>query len=145
MRGSPPVPSPGPPAVSGPTPAPPDSEDRLKRILPKLRAVFRYNDYTPIERHRVDGPLGTAQRFSIPGDRWLEVTPDQLQGTSVRMHVRLLRGDRPEMNSVLLAAPGAPAVFGGLPYANGVLIIILWANPNPATPPAFGERWLRHP
>ena len=43
----------------------------------------------------------------------------------------LLRGEHPEMNANILAAPGAPAVLGGPPYGNGVLIIILWANPNP--------------
>jgi hypothetical protein len=47
------------------------------------------------------------------------------------MRVRLLRGERPEMNANILAAPGAPAVLGGPPYGSGVLIIILWANPNP--------------
>jgi hypothetical protein len=79
----------------------------------------------------VEGPLGVPQRFAIPGDRSLEVVPDQMQGRSVRMHVKLLKGDQPEMNASLLAAPGAPAVFGGPPYRNGVLIIILWANPGP--------------
>jgi hypothetical protein len=54
-----------------------------------------------------------------------------MQGTSVRMRVRLLRGERSEMNANILAAPGAPAVLGGPPYGSGVLIIILWANPNP--------------
>jgi hypothetical protein len=35
------------------------------------------------------------------------------------------------MKAAILAAPGAPAVLGGPAYGNGVLIIILWANPNP--------------
>src|SRR5205823_11778982 len=98
----PPASQPGPPTAGTPMPPPPapDLDERLQRILPKLRALFRYNDYTPIERHRVDGPLGAPQRFSIPGDRWLEVTPDQFQGPAVRMHVRLLRGDQPEMNAM---------------------------------------------
>jgi RNA polymerase sigma-70 factor (ECF subfamily) len=132
--------APGSPSPSGsdapapaPTPTPLASDPydpAMRRILPKLRELFRYTEYVSIERHRVDGPLGTVQRFSIPGDRWLEVTPDQLEGQSVRMHVRLLRGERPEMSSVLLAAPRAPAIFGGLPYGNGVLIVILWANPE---------------
>jgi len=59
------------------------------------------------------------------------VTPDEMQGTRVRMRVRLFKGDRPEMNASIIAAPGAPAVLGGPPHGNGVLIIILWANPNP--------------
>jgi RNA polymerase sigma-70 factor (ECF subfamily) len=115
-------------------PAPPEAEtdERLKRILPRLRTLFRYTDYTTLDRQRVEGPLGTQQRFAVPGERWLEVTPDQLQGSHVRMRVRLLRGVHPEVNAAIQAAPGAPAVLGGPPYGNGVLIIILWANPNPA-------------
>jgi RNA polymerase sigma-70 factor, ECF subfamily len=116
------------------TPAPgseAEPDERLRKIIPRLQTLFRYTDYTTLDRQRVEGPLGTQQRFAVPGERWLEVTPDQMQGTSVRMRVRLLRGDRPEMNANILAAPGAPAVLGGPPYGSGVLIIILWANPNP--------------
>jgi len=123
------------PAPSGTPPAAPSPEDeRLRRIVPQLKTLFRYNEYTTLERHRVEGPLGAPQRFSIPGERWLEVTPDEMQGRRVRMRVRLLKGDHPEMNASIIAAPGAPAVLGGPPHGNGVLIIILWANPNP--PPA---------
>ncbi len=108
-----------------------ETDERLRKIIPRLQTLFRYTDYTTLDRQRVEGPLGTQQRFAVPGERWLEVTPDQMQGTSVRMRVRLLHGARPEMNANILAAPGAPAVLGGPPYGNGVLIIILWANPNP--------------
>jgi RNA polymerase sigma-70 factor (ECF subfamily) len=109
-----------------------ETDERMKRILPRLRTLFRYTDYTTLDRQRVEGPLGTLQRFAVPGERWLEVTPDQLQGNHVRMRVRLLRGEHSEVNAAIQAAPGAPAVLGGPPYGNGVLIIILWANPNPA-------------
>jgi len=108
-----------------------ETDERMKRILPRLRTLFRYTDYTTLDRQRVEGPLGTQQRFAVPGERWLEVTPDQLQGNHVRMRVRLLRGVHSEVNAAIQAAPGAPAVLGGPPYGNGVLIIILWANPNP--------------
>jgi len=108
-----------------------ETDERLRRIIPRLQTLFRYTDYTTLDRQRVEGPLGAQQRFAVPGERWLEVTPDQMQGTSVRMRVRLLRKERPEMNANILAAPCAPAVLGGPPYGNGVLIIILWANPNP--------------
>jgi len=110
-------------------------DEGLKRILPQLRMIFRYNDYTTLSRHRVDGPLGMPQRFPIAGERWLEVTPDQMQGQRVRMRVRLYKGDRPEMNASIIAAPGAPAVVGGPSHGNGVLIIILWARPSPVPGP----------
>ena len=51
------------------------------------------------------------------------------------MNVRLLKGEQPEMIASLRASPGAPAIFGGPPYGRGVLIIILWANPNPGASP----------
>jgi RNA polymerase sigma-70 factor (ECF subfamily) len=125
----------GPPAV-GPRPAPSEEQDQyMKRLLPQLRAMFRYTEYTTLDRHRVDVSVGTLQRFPIPGERWLEVTPDQLHDNTVHMKVRLLRGEQPEMNANILAAPGAPAVIGGPPYGHGVLIIILWANPNPRPRP----------
>ena len=121
-----------PKSPSGPVaPKSEEPDERLRKIIPRLQMLFRYTDYTTLDRQRVEGPLGTQQRFAVPGERWLEVTPDQMQGTSVRMRVRLLRGERPEMNANILAAPGAPAVLGGPPYGSGVLIIILWANPNP--------------
>jgi RNA polymerase sigma-70 factor (ECF subfamily) len=138
------VPAPGPPIAGAPgspvSPPPPHDNDRpLDRILPHLRQLFRYADYVSLDRHRFEGPLGVMQRVSIPGDRSLEVTPDRMQGTSVRMHVRLLRGEQAEVNASLLAAPGAPAIFGGPPYGNGVLIIILWAAPVP--PPGGPPGW----
>jgi RNA polymerase sigma-70 factor (ECF subfamily) len=121
-------------ALKNPAPPAPEAEtdERLKRILPRLRTLFRYTDYTTLDRQRVEGPLGTQQRFAVPGERWLEVTPDQLQGNHVRMRVRLMRGVHPDVNLTIQAAPGAPAVLAGPPYGNGVLVIILWANPNPA-------------
>jgi RNA polymerase sigma factor (sigma-70 family) len=122
------------PQISPAPKAEPEADERLRRILPRLQTLFRYTDYTTLDRQRVEGPLGAQQRFAVPGERWLEVTPDQLQGTSVRMRVRLLRGEHAEMNAAILAAPGAPAVLGGPPHGNGVLIIILWANPNPSNP-----------
>ena len=108
-----------------------DTDERLRRILPQLRSLFRYTEYTTIERHRAEVTLGTQQRFPLPGARQLEVVPDQLQGQTVRMRVRLLRDEQPELHTVIVAAPGAPAVLGGPSHGDGVLIIILWANPNP--------------
>lgn len=121
-----------------PSPPPPpammDPDERLRKILPQIRAIFRLNEFTPIARYGVEGPLGVMQRFAIPGERALDVTPDQLHGPSVRMHVKLIKNGQPEMNASLLASPGAPAIFGGPPYGRGVLIIILWANPNAGAP-----------
>jgi RNA polymerase sigma-70 factor (ECF subfamily) len=119
------------PGTAPPAAPEPETDERLQRIIPRLRTLFRYTEYKTLDRQRWEVPIGTQQRVAIPGPRQLEVMPDQLSGNGVRMKVRVMRGDRAELQTSLVAAPGAPAVLGGPPYNDGVLIIILWANPNP--------------
>jgi RNA polymerase sigma-70 factor (ECF subfamily) len=138
------------PAPSGPATPPPATtpgatatsvtdgqmDERLKLIVPRLRKLFRYSDYTSIDHQKVDVDFGVSKRIPAPDDRWLEVTPRDLQGKSVRMQVRLLKGEKSVMTSNIVAAPGAPAIVGGPRHGTGVLIIILWADPVPAPPAA---------
>ena len=138
------------PAPSGPVTPPPAAtpgatatsvtdgqmDERLKLIVPRLRKLFRYSDYTSIDHQKVDVEFGVSKRIPAPDDRWLEVTPRDLQGKSVRMQVRLLKGEKSVMTSNIVAAPGAPAIVGGPRHGTGVLIIILWADPVPAPPAA---------
>jgi RNA polymerase sigma-70 factor (ECF subfamily) len=120
------------PRAGGESAEPEAEADRyMKRILPRLRTLFRYTDYTTLERHRAEVAVGTHQRFPIAGSRHLEVVPDQVEGKTVRLRVQLWRGDQAELRASIQAAPGAPAVLGGPPHGDGVLIIILWANPDP--------------
>ena len=133
------VPTPNaPPAEPSPVP---EIDHRLQRLLPILRSLFRFDEFTPLSRQVLEGPIGSMQRFSVPGNRWLDVTPDQLHGPAIRLHVKLVKGDHAELNASLLASPGAPAILGGPPYGRGVLIIVLWANTNVRGPgPAIVPR-----
>ena len=106
-------------------------DERLKLIVPRLRKLFRYSDYASIDHQKVEVEFGVSKRIPAPDDRWLEVTPKDLQGKSVRMQVRLLKGEKSVMTSNIVAAPGAPAIVGGPRHGTGVLIIILWADPVP--------------
>lgn len=136
-------PAPGPGGKQSPAPAGaapggiPDGQkdERLKQIVPRLSKLFRYSDYTPLEHHKVEVEFGASKRLPAPDDRWLEVTPMDLQGKSVRMQVRLLKGEKSVMSSNIVAAPGAPAIVGGPRHGTGVLIFIIWADPI-TTPPA---------
>jgi RNA polymerase sigma-70 factor (ECF subfamily) len=120
----------GPPPPGTPRGEPP-KEERVQRVLPKLRAMFRYREYTWLDRHRAEVPVGTTQRWSVAGGRQLEVTPEAIIGDAVRMRVRLARGDKAELNTSIQAASGQPAVIGGPRHGDGVLIIIVWANAKP--------------
>lgn len=120
----------GPPSA-GMRMAPPEPDERLQAFLPRLRQLFRYQQYTSLERYRAEVPIGSVQQWSVPGDRMLEVTPEAVSGDTVRMRVRLLRGSITEVTTDIRAAHGNPAVLGGPRHADGVLIIIVWANAHP--------------
>ncbi|HSB60693.1 MAG TPA: sigma-70 family RNA polymerase sigma factor, partial [Vicinamibacteria bacterium] len=75
-----------PPAGVPVTPTGPD--ERLAAFLPKLRQLFRYREYTSLERYRAQVPIGSTQRWPVPGDRVLELTPDSVD-RAVRLRLRL--------------------------------------------------------
>ena len=106
---------------------PPD--ERLEAFLPKLRQLFRYNYYTSLERYRAEVPVGTTQKWPVPGDRRLEVTPQGVRGAAVTFNMRLIRGSMTELSTNIQAQSGNPAVIGGPKHGSGTLIIILWTNP----------------
>ncbi len=111
--------------------APSGPDERLESFLPKLRQLFRYKEYTSLERYGAEVPVGTTQRWPVPGDRQLEVTPEAIAGSSVRFQVRLARGRLTEVNTHIQAQTGNPAVIGGPRHGDGVLIIIVWPTSKP--------------
>ena len=120
-----------PPASTSLPMVPPGPDERLKAFLPRLRQLTGYQEYTSLERYRAEVPIGSVQQWPVPGDRMLEVIPDRVSGDTVYMQVRLQRGAVNEVTTNIQAARGNPAVIGGPRYADGVLVIIVWANANP--------------
>jgi RNA polymerase sigma-70 factor (ECF subfamily) len=108
-----------------------EGDERLTAFMPKLRQLFRYKEYASLARYRAEVPVGTQQTWAIPGDRTLEVLPESVSGDTVRMRVRLRRGNVNEVVTNIQAARGNPAVIGGPKYDTGVLIVIVWANAHP--------------
>jgi len=134
-----PQPAPGGKQPAGPAPgAPADGQmdERLKQIVPRLRKAFAYRDYTPLDHHKVDVDFGASKRLPAPGDRWLEVTPRDLQGKSVRMQVRLLKGEKSEVTMNVVAGPGTPWMVARDRQGPNALIFIIWADPVPDAPAA---------
>ncbi|MBI1847245.1 MAG: sigma-70 family RNA polymerase sigma factor, partial [Candidatus Rokubacteria bacterium] len=120
----------GPPSTSV-KPNPEGADERLERFLPRLKQLFRYSHYTSVDRHRAEVPVGATQKWTVPGDRTLELTPERVEDSTVYMRARLMRGGVAEVTTNIQAARGNPAVIGGPRWENGVLIIIVWANANP--------------
>jgi RNA polymerase sigma-70 factor, ECF subfamily len=120
-----------PPASSTLRMAPPTPDERLQAFLPRLRQLTGYPEYTSLERYRAEVPIGSVQQWPVPGDRLLEVVPERVHGDTVYMRVRLQRVAVNEVTTNIEVARGNPAVIGGPRYADGVLVIIVWANANP--------------
>ena len=104
-------------------------DERLNQIVPRLRRLFRYSDFTPLDHHSFDVECGSAMELPVAGERRLGVTPLELQGKSVRMQVRLLNGKKQVLLVKVVAGPGAPSVVSAPLYGPGDLIIIVWADP----------------
>ena len=120
------------PLPAGLKPVGGEGDERLTAFMPKLRQLFRYKEYASVARYRAEVPVGTLQTWAIPGDRTLEVLPESVSGDTVRMRMQLRRGNINEVVTNIQAARGNPAVIGGPRHETGVLIIIVWANANPA-------------
>ncbi|HET7343925.1 MAG TPA: sigma-70 family RNA polymerase sigma factor, partial [Methylomirabilota bacterium] len=90
-----------------------EGDERLVAFLPKLRQLFHYKEYGSLARYRAEVPVGTVQRWPIPGDRTLELLPESVSGDTVRMRLTLSRGSVKEIVTNIQAARGNPAVIGG--------------------------------
>jgi RNA polymerase sigma-70 factor (ECF subfamily) len=119
------------PPAPGLKTVPPPTEERIQFVLPRLRQLFRYSEYTWLERHRAEVPIGMTERWAVAGDRQLELTPESVYDRTVRFRLKLVRGNTAELNANIQAARGNPAVIGGPRFSDGVLIIIVWANAEP--------------
>jgi hypothetical protein len=75
--------------------------------------------------------MGATHRAVLTGDRQLELTPEGMAQRAVRLRVRLVRGNITELTANLEAPAGAATIIGGPRHGDGVLIILLWASPNP--------------
>jgi RNA polymerase sigma-70 factor, ECF subfamily len=119
------------PPAPGLKTVPPPTEERIQLVLPQLRKLFRYSEYTWLERHRAEVAIGSTERWAMPGDRQLQLTPETVHDSVVRFRLKLMRGNTAELNANIQAGRGNPAVIGGPRFSDGVLIIIVWANANP--------------
>jgi RNA polymerase sigma-70 factor (ECF subfamily) len=100
----------------------------LQQVLPKLQQLFRYKEYRLLQQYSGEAPVGGVQRWTIPGERVLEISPEGVTGNTARLKVRLLRGNVTEVTTNIQAAPGAPAVIGGPRHNEGVLIVVVWSG-----------------
>ena len=106
-----------PPTPRAPSPAAPDAGSRRARDaahpapapepLPLLRLHHDRSAARRGDARHAAALLAARRRASSRS------CPTSSSGQAVRMRVRLLKGEHPELRTSIVAAPGAPAVFGG--------------------------------
>jgi len=135
------TPTPGLRAPAPPGSAPPDdwtetglgggcgAPVRLTPWIPRLREVFGYSSFEPMSAFETTMPVGTMQRFALPGGRELHIQPLAVRVPIVRMAVKIYRGPVSEVATVMDVPPRRPTLIGGPPHGPGVLIIAIRARP----------------
>jgi RNA polymerase sigma-70 factor (ECF subfamily) len=103
--------------------------EELQQLLPKLQQLFRYKLYQVLQQYQGQAPVGGVQRWPVPGERTLEITPESVTRQTVRFQVRLQRGGVTEVVTSLQSNPHVPAVIGGPRHGDGVLIIVVRTIP----------------
>ncbi len=111
-------------------PGPREANPQARPFINRLREVFGYQSYQPMDEVQARLPIGGTQRFTLPGGRELELHAVGRRGPVVRMDVKIWRGGVQELGTILDVPPGRPAVIGGPPYGPGVLIIAITAQPE---------------
>lgn len=108
--------------------AEPGIDDRVQRLLPHLKKLFRYRDYRTLANLRAEGRLGMKQTFPIPGNGSFDVTPESLQNPWVQLRVVLREGNQVGLQAGIRARPGEPAVFGSPAPGDHAVIVIIWVD-----------------
>ena len=103
--------------------------DDLRQLIPRLQQLFRYKQYQVVQQYWGQAPIGGVQKWSVVGERTLEVSPDRVTSDSARLEVRLQRGTVMELTTTMRVKPGVPVVMGGPRHGDGVLIVILRTTP----------------
>src|SRR5262245_27788036 len=103
--------------------------EELQQLIPKLRQLFRYQQYRLLQQYRGQAPVGGVQRWVVAGDRTLEITPESVTDNTARLQVRLQRGSVMEVTTSMQATPNAPALIGGPRHDGGVLIVVVRTIP----------------
>jgi RNA polymerase sigma-70 factor (ECF subfamily) len=118
---------PGGPAIPGDSWSEPPGGcgSQLRLRLPRLQEVFGYSHYEPMSAFETIMPVGTAQRFALPGGRELVIHPLAIRPPVVRVALKVLRGPMAEIATVMDVPPRRPAYIGGPPHGPGVLIIAI--------------------
>jgi RNA polymerase sigma-70 factor (ECF subfamily) len=91
----------------------------------KLQRHFPSRQYEQLDLIRAEVPVGSAQRFTLPGERELEIFPTALRGRVPSMSFRIFRRGAHELAVSADMRPGKPFSIAGPPHGGGILHLVI--------------------
>lgn len=104
-----------------------DGDPELRPLIGRLRQTLGYTYYELLDTHRLKSGISKTQKLVVPGGREMELTPRNIRKDRVEVEVKLIRGERIELNTVVGIPSGNTVFVGGPPFSSGVLIIAISA------------------
>ena len=105
-------------------------DERLQELKPLLVRTFRYSSYRLVQEIRQQARWGEEIKVSLPGERYMEVTPKAYERHRISLQVMLREGINPTslLNASLSFPDSGTVVFAGRRQKDGVLIIRIGAT-----------------
>ena len=108
-------------------------DPRLVSMRRQFHTLFPYTSYNLVKEERQRILPGAKAGFEIPGGRYLLVTSSGMKDERVSLHVMLIEGSRPVVDTALTLRKHATFLVGGPRHQGGVLIIAIGADPLPVS------------
>ena len=116
-------------AIEASNPTPPGRSDIDPALLGELKATFQFTRYRALGTARGSAEIGRTWSASFAGaGLTLEVTPKSVDGGTITVEARLVRGCSPVVASTLRIASGGKVLLGGPTIAGGRILVVLTAR-----------------
>jgi hypothetical protein len=109
-------------------------DHRLASLRRSFDSLFQYSSYRLIREERRRVQWRREAEFRLPGGRYLLVMPRGYKEGRVALHMMLVEGSRPLVNTSLSLRNHGTFLVGGPNYKDGVLIIAIGAGTIGETP-----------
>ena len=108
-------------------------DPRLVAMRRQFYTLFPYTSYNLVKEESQRIAPGAKVGFEIPGGRYLLISSSGMKDERVSLHVMLIEGSRPVVDTALTLRKHATFLVGGPRHQGGVLIIAIGADPLPVS------------
>lgn len=102
-------------------------DPRLSGMKNQLK-LFKYRSYRLLKEETQKVGWRAKANFEIAGGRTLVVVPQEQRNDRIALKVRLLRGDQPQLDTVVRLRNRGNFLLGGPAHEGGVLILSISAT-----------------